>query len=176
MNEELKNGKIKKPWYKRWWAIAIYIIIGLGILSNLSNNNSNESKSAKQVDSQTKEANSAPQTTTTTTLPPTTTTTRAKQWTNVITLSGNSEKRSQVFELIGGQTKLSYTVSKSSMPVCTIYVLEEGTSLEKDGGFPEVSIDKAGSDSTFLTKEAGRYYLDVKAANCNWIVTIEEEK
>lgn len=25
----------KKPWYKRWWAITLFVIIGLGILVNL---------------------------------------------------------------------------------------------------------------------------------------------
>ena len=60
--------------------------------------------------------------------------------------------------------------------VAAFYVLAEGTSLEKNGGIPEVMVTQAGSDSTILAKDAGNYYLDVSAANCNWTVTIEEQR
>lgn len=30
-----EGGRAHKPWYKRWWAITIFVIIGLSILNNL---------------------------------------------------------------------------------------------------------------------------------------------
>lgn len=99
----------------------------------------------------------------------------AKQWETAIELSGNTDKRSDIFELKGGKTKLTYNVSGSDMVLVTIYVLEEGSSLE-EGGIPEVMVDKPGSDTTFLTKGAGRYYLDVSGVSDNWSIKIEEER
>ena len=34
-NKKPMTDKNKKPWYKRWWAIAIFIFFGIGILGNL---------------------------------------------------------------------------------------------------------------------------------------------
>ena len=43
----MHNDTIKKSWYKRWWAITLFAIIGLVILANLfgGNNTSNSSSS-----------------------------------------------------------------------------------------------------------------------------------
>ena len=78
-------------------------------------------------------------------------TARVKQWVSVIAISGSSYKRTDVFKLEGGKTKLTYTFSGDSSIVGAIYVIKEGHSLEKEGGFPEVNVSKAGTDSTFLT-------------------------
>lgn len=172
MKEENATTKTKKAWYKRWWAIAIYIIVGLGIISSLGGEDKTDTQAPTTTENQTAPATQAP----TTTLPPTTTTTKQKQWVKVIELSGSANKRSQVFELTGGQTKLSYVVKGNTMPLCSIYVMEEGTSLQESGGFPEVMIQQAGSDTTYLNKGPGRYYLDINSANCSWTVTIEEER
>lgn len=98
-----------------------------------------------------------------------------KSWVTVIELSGNANKRSDTFSLTGGKTRLSYSV-EGSMVIAAIYVMDEGRSLESDGGFPEVTVSEAGSDSTFLTKKAGNYYLDVSSANASWAVRVEEER
>lgn len=99
-----------------------------------------------------------------------------KKWVTVATLSGRSNKRSAPFTLGSGQKKLKYTIKGNEMPMCAIYLMPEGESLQESGGIPEVIIDTAGSDSTYLAQSPGRYYLDVSAANCNWTVTIIEEK
>lgn len=41
--------KQKKPWYKRWWAITLFIFIGLGILGNLLDSESDNPQSQSQV-------------------------------------------------------------------------------------------------------------------------------
>ncbi|MFH1065160.1 MAG: DUF4352 domain-containing protein [Nanoarchaeota archaeon] len=38
--------KTKKEWYKRWWAIALFVIVGLGILSNLFSEETSTSTSS----------------------------------------------------------------------------------------------------------------------------------
>ncbi|HEY3377144.1 MAG TPA: hypothetical protein VGL77_06570, partial [Armatimonadota bacterium] len=89
------------------------------------------------------------------------------QWVPILRLAGSSEKRSGPFQLTGAKARIRYTVQGSSV-ACYIYVLEEGTTLEKEGGMPEVSVMDAGSDETYLVKDKGSYYLDVKSANCRW--------
>lgn len=114
-------------------------------------------------------ATSPPATTVATT--PATTQPATKNWVEVITLSGTSEKRSDNFRLTGGQARLVY---KSSAGVFGVYVLKSNDSLEKSGGFTEVSCSAACEDQTRLVKTAGEYYLDVKVSRGSWSVTIEE--
>lgn len=99
-----------------------------------------------------------------------------KQWTTIIEVKGNANKRTDTFALKGGKTKLTYDVKGGTTIAFAVYVLGEGHSLEKEGGFPEVSLSEPGTDSTFLTKKAGNYYLDVKSANSTWSIKVEEER
>ncbi len=95
----------------------------------------------------------------------------------VISSSGSSDKRTDVFTLHGGKTKLTYTFTDTSgvgAIVGAVFVLKEGDSLAKSGGIPEVTVSEPGSDSTFLAQGAGRYYLDISAANAHWTVKIQE--
>ena len=39
----MAKDKIKKSWYKRWWAILLFIIIGFAIIGNLFGNDSSNS-------------------------------------------------------------------------------------------------------------------------------------
>ncbi len=98
----------------------------------------------------------------------------AKKWTTVATLSGSANKRGPVWHLGDGQARLTYTVKGGQYPTVAIYVVPEGKSLTKDGGIPEVMATAAGGDTTELANEAGRYYLDVQAANATWTVTVQE--
>lgn len=97
-------------------------------------------------------------------------------WQEVVSLKGKADKSSAVFELTGGEVRMSYSFKGSeTMALGSIYVLTEGTDLMKDGGIPELIVDAPGSDETALHKSAGKYFLDVNAANFDgWTVTIEE--
>lgn len=44
----------KKPWYKRWWAITLFVIIGLGILGNLLGGGSDKPQTQVQTQSEPK--------------------------------------------------------------------------------------------------------------------------
>ena len=98
-------------------------------------------------------------------------------WVEVTRLDGNGNKRSAPFRLDRGKKRLNYTVSNDNMAVCMVYVVKDGTDLETTGGFPEVSCSTPGTtDTTYLVKPAGNYYLEISAANCSWSVIIEEER
>jgi len=102
---------------------------------------------------------------------------KAKQWVTVTEIKGTTDKRSDVFELTGAKARMTYNFDGGDMIFGTIYIVKEGQDLMKEGGFPEVTINKAGEDSTFLSKGKGRYFLDVKGANTSgWTVKIEEER
>lgn len=63
------------------------------------------------------------------------------------------------------------------MALASIYLEEEGTDIMKDGGIPIKMLQKDESGETAIHKDAGNYFLDVKAANFDsWTVTVEEKK
>jgi hypothetical protein len=99
------------------------------------------------------------------------------KWVTVAKLSGSGNKRSDDFTLEGGQARLTYTVKENpQFPVFSVYIVESGHSLQKEGGFPEVMVTEAGKDTTRLAQGPGTYYLDVSAANATWSVLIEEQR
>lgn len=99
-------------------------------------------------------------------------------WQTVATLEGKTDKSSSVFELTGGEARMTYSFTGGQdMSLGAIYLLDEGTDLMKDGGIPEVMIDGPIEEQTALHKSAGSYFLDVNAANFDgWTVTIEERR
>lgn len=102
---------------------------------------------------------------------------KPKAWHTVATLGGTANKRGPAFTLHGGQARLSYTARDTSgigSVLVAVYVMEKGTSLAADGGFPEVTVTEPGPGSTELANPAGRYYLDISAANARWTVTVQE--
>ena len=91
-------------------------------------------------------------------------------------MEGSTSKRSPSFTLEGGEQKLEYSMTGDTMPMIAVYVEQSGWDLEKDGGFPTVWPDEAGSDTTMMEKDAGDYIVQVEAANCDWTVTIFEKR
>ncbi len=102
----------------------------------------------------------------------------AETWHEVVSLDGKTDKNSKVFELTGGEARMTYTFKGGEdMSIGAIYLLDEGTDLMKDGGIPEVMIDGPVKEETALHKSAGKYFLDVNAANFDgWSITIEEKR
>ncbi|MDJ0312722.1 TM2 domain-containing protein [Arthrobacter sp. H35-D1] len=100
-------------------------------------------------------------------------------WVEVVALSGTADQASQVFELSGKETRMVYEFlgSDPDMAIAAIYVEKEGKDIMVDGGVPVVMASKPESNTTALHKKAGKYFLDVKAANLDsWTVKIEEKK
>jgi hypothetical protein len=105
--------------------------------------------------------------------PKATTAPAAKHWTTLVTLKGSADKASDTIRTKGGQLRLTYTITGTN-GIVGIYLLDEGTDLQTDGGIPVVTTDHPGKDSTLLRKAAGAYYLSVAAANVHYTVTLEE--
>ncbi|XKH55246.1 TM2 domain-containing protein [Citricoccus nitrophenolicus] len=97
-------------------------------------------------------------------------------WVTAAELSGTANKSSEVFELTGGEARLDYSFNGDpDFAIGAVYLLEEGTDLQVDGGIPLVMLDGPETDTTALHKGAGRYYLHVTAANMeDWTVAVEQ--
>jgi len=159
---ENETSSKKKPFYKKWWvwvlAVFVFFII-IGSLGNGNNtaNNSSTDKTATETSTQNTPA-------------------QPKTWQKVIELTTNANKQSETFHLDGGQQKVVYTTTGGGATLCSIYVMDEGTSLDEIGGFPIVTIDGTSSDETMMRKKQGDYYLDVKAVNGTCSLEIQELK
>jgi hypothetical protein len=163
---------------ERLLTASVSLLIGLSAAACGSNSTTTTSSSASAVS--TPATAQAPKTATAQ-APKTATTqaAQAAQWVTVVHASGHSDKRTDLFTLHGGRAKLAYSFTDDAgmgIIVGAIYVLKEGESLNKSGGVPEAIITKPGNDSTFLTKTAGRYYLEVSAAETHWTATISERR
>ena len=109
----------------------------------------------------------------------TATTTGSATWQKVIDLTGNGNEETDSFTLSGGPCRLIYKVTgEKNVPLLAFaaYVLPEGYDLDKQGGFPDVFITESGEDTIQLTRDAGTYSLIVKAASCDYTISIEEQK
>ena len=96
------------------------------------------------------------------------------EWQKVISLSTSVDKQSDTFHLEGGKQKIIYTNTGGDMSMCSIYIMKEGTSLDKNGGFPEAMIDGDQSGETMARKDRGDYYLDIGTVNGSCSVELQE--
>lgn len=97
-----------------------------------------------------------------------------KKWESVLEVTTASDKQTDTFNLQGGKQKLVYETTGSGMTLCVVHVMKEGTSLEREGGFAEVTIDGTQSDETLLRKSEGDYYLDITIANGTCSIEVQE--
>lgn len=138
---------------------SILVIILISIVANMGGSKNNiTNKNSSNSNNQATETN------------------KEKQYVKVIELSGNQNKKSDSFTLLGGKQKITYDFQGGDMIVGGIYLMKEGTSKDKEGGIPEVMVQNSGSDSTITRKGSGTYYLDITAANAKWTVIVEEER
>lgn len=96
-----------------------------------------------------------------------------QHWVRIATVKGTGDKASDTITTKGGKIRLTYTF-KGDTILGALYFLKEGTDLQKDGGIPDVTISKSGTDHTILRKGAGKYYVNVVAANTTYTVYVAE--
>lgn len=108
--------------------------------------------------------------TTTTTTTQEATTTEQAAWQEVARLEGSSQKRGDVFTLREGDARLRY---ESRADTFSVYVIDEGDTLDESAAVPEVTCAEACSDETRLAKSPGEYYLEVDASGGAWVVVVE---
>lgn len=114
-------------------------------------------------------------TTSASTVTPGTAATLLEGWREVLSISGSDNANSEVFQLTGKAVRLTFSL-EGDMAIGAVYLFEEGHDFDKEGGIPDVMLTGSGLESTDIVKEAGRYFLCVKAANCEWSAAVEEQE
>lgn len=167
----------KKPFYRRPLGIAL-IVIGVLILFSIigaiggddtasddSSSDTKDSKSATKKDAKpadTKKSEQAPE--------------PEPEWKTVAKLSGNTNKAGPDFHLNGCDTQMTYNVQGDvASTLVAFYVMESGTQLQEDGGFPVASPTKTGPGKTTIREDEGDYYIEAVAANAEWQVQVQEK-
>ncbi len=101
-----------------------------------------------------------------------------KQWTEVARLTGSGDKKSDVFTLGKGKSRLRYDFKAGQFGgMLGVYVVEEGVDIMRSGGIPEVMVNESEEGESSLSHlSAGNYYLNVMGVNGKWTVIVEEFK
>ena len=98
-------------------------------------------------------------------------------WKVAMFLSGNSSKRSPLFDLIGQEARMIYRVEGDVWSIFSVTVMEAGTSTYRDGAIPDImTTGPCPGEMSYLYVGPGRYYLDVTAANAAWSVVIQDRR
>lgn len=101
----------------------------------------------------------------------------AKKWVPLTTVTGGTEKTSDTIRTTGGKVRVTWKFVGGELAMGAIYLLAEGTDLQSDGGFPVAMVDAdSKADSIVLRKGAGEYFVQVRAVNAKYSVTVEEER
>lgn len=99
------------------------------------------------------------------------------EWVEVETLSGTGDQRGEVFT-IDNDARISYEfeADDEDFSMGVIYLMQEGDTLDNDGGIPETMIDGSETGET-MVYQTGEVYLDVAATGYgSWTVTVEEQQ
>jgi hypothetical protein len=147
----------KKPIYKKWWfwLIVVFFISVIARTNSGGNDKGTTSNTEKKVEENTN-----------------------KQWVELIQLKGKGMKKSGVFTYSGGKARLKYEFNTGQYGgIFSVYVVKEGVSIMKDGGFPEVMLDGSETGESSLSHlKKGNYYLEISSANGSWTIIVEELK
>ena len=139
--------------------IGLGILIVIGIIANSGNDNGD--KTSTKSTSETNTSSEAINT---------------KQWTEIFKFKGNGMKKSASFTLAGGKARIKYKFTAGDMGIFSFYVVPEGNDVMKTGGIPDVMIQQSETSETYITEDAGNYYLNVNSSGGNWTISVEEEK
>ena len=92
----------------------------------------------------------------------------------VQTFSGNGIKETQPFKISADTWRLRYDFESSTPDQ---HSSSFDMSVYKSGNtIPEsvITLERPGSDTTYVQAGAGTYYLSIESANATWSVTVEE--
>jgi len=152
MSEEVT--KKKKPWYSQWWAIVLYVIIGLIIIANMPDDEKTDlATDNKPAVTETVQNN-------TQTPPPV-----IKE---PIMLQGTGNKATDFIELFEGLTKFEYTFTGDGNFGVWL--------LDKDGNKLELlvnEIDSTTGSKAVRIDKTGKYLLDIQADG-SWTFKISQ--
>jgi hypothetical protein len=175
--------KQKKPFFKRTWVIvtgsilAVFLVIGIANGGGSAPQNTAGSVPSGDVTSSDQPADK-PQPSKQPEPKKSEQKPAAKKWVKLVTMTGSADKQSDTIKTTGGKVRLTFTFKNTASidGIGAIYLLDEGTDLQKDGGFPDVMVSEPGKDVTTLRKDAGEYFMKISAANFKYTVVVEEER
>lgn len=145
--------QVKKPFYKKWWVIALAIFFGVGLLGSMM-----DSTPATQTQTATKtEQTNEP--------------VAGKQYVEVMKFSGNGQKKSEPFTITGSRFKIAYDCQgDTSATYCGAFVFKVGSQLPQG----VMNSPKPVKDETIIYG-SGEYYLDANTMG-NFTMTVYDYK
>lgn len=173
--EESDPVAAERAWWQNAWIIApIVLILGILLIVLLADR-PDEARLDTDDGTTTTEREGVvvppePDDATTTTTTEDATTTTEQAWQEVTRLEGTSQESGDVFTLSESDARLRY---ESRADVFSVYVIEEGDTVDESGAVPEVTCAEDCADETRLSKSPGEYYLEVDASGEGWIVVVE---
>lgn len=153
MNNE--NVVPKKPWYKKWWAIALFIFIGLGILGSLGKDTPTTTQVDQKTGSETVQNDQG----------------GVKSYQQVFSFSGSGGKKSEPFIITGSRFKIKYSCTNTTL--CSAMVYKPGKQITEG---IIVNTTQPTADETIFYSGSGEYYIEASMMVGNFTMTVEDYK
>ncbi|GAB3780922.1 DUF2510 domain-containing protein [Nocardioides pacificus] len=171
------NSGGNKPWYKRWWVWAIAAVVIIAAVAGGGSGGDEGDADPVASDENTAKTESTPNDPKGKPTPePEPEPEPEPKWMTVGKLSGNTNKAGPDFHLDGCDIRMTYNVQgDATSTIVAFYLMDSGTQLMEDGGFPVAQPTKTGPGETTLRKDEGDYYIEVVAANAEWTVQVQEK-
>ncbi|NQV37412.1 MAG: hypothetical protein HQ509_05325 [Candidatus Marinimicrobia bacterium] len=99
-----------------------------------------------------------------------------KVWTPLLTFEGKGELKSQLMPILSDSIKVECQYSGHQNDTFIVYLLEQGKSIQKDGGFPLVMERGKGQKELSFSPKPGEYYLHILSQNSNWDLKLYEQR
>ncbi|MDP3785237.1 MAG: hypothetical protein Q8R12_04195 [bacterium] len=155
----MEQQENKKPFYKKWWVIALAVFFGVGLIGSMADKSTNTpTQTATQSEK-----------TTTTSQP--SEPVAGKQYVEVMTFSGNGQKKSEPFTITGSRFKIAYDCKgDTSATYCGAFVFKVGSQLPQG----VMNSPQAIKDETIIYG-SGEYYIDANTMG-NFTMTVYDYK
>lgn len=149
--------QVKKPFYKKWWVIALAIFFGVGFIGSLAD----KSTPTQTVTTKTQETSTAQPSEPV----------ASKQYVEIFKFSGNGQKKSEPFTITGSRFKIAYDCKGDpNMTLCQAFVFKVGSKLPQG----VMNSPQSVKDETVIYG-SGEYYIDANTLG-NFTMTVYDYK
>lgn len=150
--------QVKKPFYKKWWVIALAIFFGVGLIGSLADKSTPTQTSTTTQNQETKTTQSSEPVV-------------GKQYVEIFKFSGNGQKKSEPFTITGSRFKIAYDCKgDASATYCGAFVFKVGSQLPQG----VMNSPQAVKDETIIYG-SGEYYIDANTMG-NFTMTVYDYK
>lgn len=149
--------QVKKPFYKKWWVIALAVFFGIGLIGSIADKSEPSVQATSPTEQSTDTQTSAPAT--------------QKQYVEIFKFSGNGQKKSEPFTITGSRFKIAYDCKgDASATYCGAFVFKVGSQLPQG----VMNSPQAVKDETIIYG-SGEYYIDANTMG-NFTMTVYDYK